>query len=67
MAPPSLPKTRDALLALHAETRRQRNEAVHKSKAQAAAIGIRASSSRRPSSKAVQIPITRAATYASAR
>lgn len=40
MAPPSLPKTRDALLALHAETRRQRNEAVHKSKAQAAAIDL---------------------------
>jgi hypothetical protein len=40
MAPPPLPKTRDALLALHAETRRQRNEAAHKSKAQAAAIDL---------------------------
>jgi hypothetical protein len=40
MAPPPLPKTRDALLALHAETRRQRNEAAHKSKAQATAIDL---------------------------
>jgi hypothetical protein len=40
MAKTELPKTRDALLALHAETRRQRNEAAHKSKQQAAAIDL---------------------------
>ncbi len=40
MAQPPLPKTRDALLALHAETRRRRNEAAHKSEEQAAAIDL---------------------------
>jgi hypothetical protein len=40
MAQPQLPKTREALLALHAEARRQRNEAAHKSEEQAAAIDL---------------------------
>ena len=40
MAQPPLPKTRDALLALHAETRRRRNAAAHGSEEHAAAIDL---------------------------
>ncbi len=40
MAKTALPRTREELLALHAETRRRRNEAAHRSKEQAAAIDL---------------------------
>jgi hypothetical protein len=35
-----LPQTREELLALHRETRRQRNQAAHGSPAHVAAIGL---------------------------
>ena len=40
MAQPPLPKTREALLALHAKTRRLRNDAAHQSREQAEAIDL---------------------------
>ena len=40
MAKTELPKTREALLELHAKTRQARNEAAHQSKQQAEAIDL---------------------------
>ena len=40
MAKTELPKTREALLKLHAETRRVRNAAAHESHEHAAAIDL---------------------------
>jgi hypothetical protein len=37
---PALPKTREALMALHAETRKRRNAAAHGSHEHAAAIDL---------------------------
>jgi len=39
-APPALPQTREALLALHRETRAKRNAAAHGSAEQQAAIDL---------------------------